>query len=167
MTAHRTVLMTVDTLHLDWLAIQVVIASSQFELVILGLCIAYFNLTEAEICRSQLYRIALLVEKRNHQCISVRFLCTPLCRSRNRDIKLQGLSVTGKNLINSNNSCCTLDNLVLVAVQCILVELCLNLEFLHLLCSKVTHVNLYVRNSILVLFVELGAHTYIAYFERV
>ena len=159
--------MTVDTLHLDWLAIQVVITSCQLEFIILSLCIAYFNLAEAEICRSQLNSITLLVEKRNHQCIAVRLLCAPLGGSRNRNVKLQRLSVTCKNLIKGNNGCSTLDNLVFIAVQCILVKLCLNLVLLHLLCSKVTHINLYVRNSILVLFIEFSAHTYIAYFERV
>ena len=49
MTGVDIVLVTVHTLHLDRFAVEVIVASCQAELIILGLCIADFNLTETHI----------------------------------------------------------------------------------------------------------------------
>ena len=159
MASLKAVLMTVHTLHLDGLAVEVVVTSSQAELILGCLCIADLHLAETKVCRSCLHSITLLIEQRYHQCITVRLLGAPLCRVSHRHLKLQCLCIAGKQLIKSGNNRCTLNLHVLVAVESVLVELYLYLILLCLLCSKVTNVNLNVCYSILVLRIKVGTYT--------
>ena len=166
-TSLKAVLMTVHTLHLDGLAVEVVVTSSQAELILRCLCIADLHLAETEVCRSCLHSIALLVKQRNHQSITVRLLGAPLCRVSYRHLKLQCLCIAGKQLIKSGTDRCTLNLHVLVAVESVLVELCLYLILFCLLCSEITNVNLNVCYSILVLRVKVSTYADITQLHRV
>ena len=161
------VLVTVHTLHLDRLTVQIIVASCQTEFIILSLSIADFNLAESHICRCSLKHLALLVEQRYNQCIAVRLLGTPLCRVSYRHVKFQGLCIAGEQLLKRHCHSSTLNNLVLIAVESILIELNLNLVLLDLLCSEITHIDFNVRNGILILCVKVCTDTDIAKFYRI
>ena len=73
----RIVLMTVHTLHLDGLSVEIIVAACQSELVLFGRCILNLYLAEAYVCRECLYRIALLVLQFAHESVAMRSLSTP------------------------------------------------------------------------------------------
>ena len=79
-TTLKVTLMTVNTLHLNGLAIEIVVASCKTELIILGLCIANLNLAETNLGRYCLYYATFLVEQLHEQSIAVGLLGTPLSR---------------------------------------------------------------------------------------
>ena len=69
--------MTVDTLQLDRLSVEIVISSSQSELILLGRSLLDFHLSEANDGREGLNRSALGILQFSYQCITVRSFCTP------------------------------------------------------------------------------------------
>ena len=73
----RIVLMTVHTLHLDGLTVEIIVASCQSELVLFGRCILNLYLAEAYVCRECLYCIALLVLQFAYESVAMRCLSTP------------------------------------------------------------------------------------------
>ncbi len=73
----RIVLMPVNALHLDGLAIEVVIASSQPKLILVGRSVLYLDFAEAYDSGDSLNHVAFLVLQLAHQCIAVRSFCAP------------------------------------------------------------------------------------------
>ena len=161
-SALKTVLVTVNTLHLDWFAVEVVITSSQAELIIFSFCLANFNFTESHVSRSHFNGATLFVKQAYNQSIAVRLFSTPLCRISNSKRNINGSCFAIGNLRNCIDSSCTLYNLIIVAVEFILVQLYLYLIVLCSLLCKVTYINLDISNSILILCIKIGTYTDVA-----
>ena len=69
--------MTVHTLHLDGLSVQVVVTSGQSEFVLVGRCVLDFDFAEAHNGREGFDGASLLVQQFAHQRIAVRSFGAP------------------------------------------------------------------------------------------
>ena len=71
-------LVTVNTLQLHGLAVDVVVAASQTELIVLGLCVLDLHLAETNNGGNGLYYLALLVQKFANESVAIWSLGGPL-----------------------------------------------------------------------------------------
>ena len=69
--------MAVHTLQFHGLVIHVEVAPGQPELVLVGRCLAYLHLANAEVRRHALHHLTFLVRQRGHQHVAVRLFRTP------------------------------------------------------------------------------------------
>ena len=77
MTRIDIVLMTVHTLQFDRLAVQIIVATCQSKLILVGRRILDFHLTETHDGGEGLHGLALRILQLAHQSIAIRSLGTP------------------------------------------------------------------------------------------
>jgi len=165
--SHQIVFVTIHTLHLHGLAIEIVVTTRQAKLIVLGLCVTNLHLAESHICRGTLHNATLLIEKANNQRIAVRLLGTPL----RRILHLHSHSDRCCSL-RLNESYLALDsgiayNSVFVAKQLILIELRLDFITLCDLLREIAHINSDICHSIAVLAIKVGGNSHVAQLNRI
>ena len=167
MSAIDIILVAVHTLHLDRLAIEVVVTASQAEFIILGLSVANLNLTETNVSRSSLHNLALLVEQLHNKSITAGLLGTPFCGVLHGKLNIRSSCSAGKHLLYLFGSNSTANLGIVVAIKLVLVKLNLQRVVLCLFLAKVAHIHSNFGNSILVLSVEIGNYAKIANLHRI
>ena len=95
MTNGGMALVAVHTLQLHGLAVDVVVATSQTELVLIGRSVLDFNLAETYDCRNGFQNLALLVQQFTNEGVAVGSLGCPLLGRNHVQCSIDG-SFAGK-----------------------------------------------------------------------
>ena len=156
MTNGRMALVAVYTLQFYGLAVDIVVAAGQTELVVLGLGVLDFHLTETYDGRNGLQHAALLVQKFAHQSVAVGSLGCPLAGFYHLQFGLYG-SLAGEFVQSEGSTVCdNVSGLVVVIIQLMLVQSVAHLQVLDVLLGSVEQVGTDVQHAVLVVLVQVG-----------
>ena len=167
MTTNKVILVAVYTLHLDGLAVEVIVTTSQTKLIILSLGVADLNLAEAHICRSGLHDATLLIFEIHDQSITIWSLRIPLIRILHCNLHSGSRCSKRSRKLYRSGSDCTIDSPVNIAIKIVTEELSLQCITLSNLRGKVTNINIDFSNAILILGIEIGSYSQITQLYRI
>ena len=143
------VLVAVHALHLNRLAVEVVVAAGEFELVIFRFRLLHFDLAEAHGGGERFNHLALLVFELSHEDIHLRALCAPglhLCAGFEAHANV--LLHVRQQFFEGGNGRHACNGLVAFAVKLVLVKGIVDGIILNLFLVKVLHLSRNVERSV-------------------
>ena len=149
-------LVTVNTLQLHGLAVDVVVAASQTELVLVGRSVLDLNLAETNDGGNGLQHTALLVQQLTYESVAVGSLGGPLVGRNHVQGCLYGSLAS--ELVQGEGSavCDNVCSLVVVVVQLVSIQGVAHLQVLDVLLGGVEQVGADVQHTVLVVLVQVG-----------
>ena len=152
----------VHALQLHGLAVDVIVSTSQFELIVLSLSILDFHLAEAGVGRYGLHHLALLVLQLGHQGIAVRRLSTPLLGHLHRQRAGGALRESGLDIDGLRGKERILHLLVIIGVEGVGIETVGQCIALGIFLTQVADIGLDVKYTILVVVHQVGDNHQVA-----
>ena len=155
--------LTVDTFQLHRLAVHVVVASGQSELVFAGRRILDFDLAEAQSGRERLYDTAFLILQLAHQYITIGRLGRPLARTGYGYLRLRTEIATLLHFVQLKCAAYAFHQLIVIRIKLVGVERIGQCISFYRLLAQVTEVGLNTKGAVLIVGIQVGEDAKVAH----